>query len=379
MNTYWTLAQLVVIMALLLGCNQVSNSERMTGQVAGTTKKLIEFGWDEPGPTFMRDHCQEMDKTPFDGTVFHLDYVSEDGTTGNFTWECWGRRTFTAAELQPSLDALQAAHFTKLKHNFVRFNVCPGDVDWFDDDFKPVLKNARLASRIARASGCCDGILFDIEQYKTRLFDYGKQKHAGEYTWEQYAAQVRRRGRQLMNAFQVEWPGLTILLTFGYSLPWHQARGNPERLPEVSYGLLAPLLDGMYEAAGMNVKIVDGYELSYRYKTMEQFEQAYETMASKLLPIVAVGHRYAQHRSLGFGIWMDAEWRERGWHVDDFSKNYFTPQELETSVRSALQVTDEYVWIYSETPRWWSPSGPQKLPQEYFDAVMRARKAAGLK
>ena len=30
-------------------------------------KKLIEFGWDEPGTAFMREHAEEMDRSPFDG------------------------------------------------------------------------------------------------------------------------------------------------------------------------------------------------------------------------------------------------------------------------------------------------------------------------
>ena len=35
---------------------------------------------------------------------------------------------------------------------------------------------------------------------------------------------------------------------------------------------------------------------------------------------------------------------------------------------------DEYVWIYTETPRWWSKEGgPVKLPKAYEEAVRKAR------
>src|SRR5689334_1414081 len=34
-------------------------------------KRLIEFGWDEPDTAFMKKHIGEMEKTPFDGCVFH--------------------------------------------------------------------------------------------------------------------------------------------------------------------------------------------------------------------------------------------------------------------------------------------------------------------
>jgi hypothetical protein len=48
--------------------------------------------------------------------------------------------------------------------------------------------------------------------------------------------------------------------------------------------------------------------------------------------------------------------------------------EFEASVRAALDVADEYVWIYSETPRWWSTAGtPLNLPEGYADALRRAR------
>jgi hypothetical protein len=70
---------------------------------------------------------------------------------------------------------------------------------------------------------------------------------------------------------------------------------------------------------------------------------------------------------------MDQDWRKHGWDTNDFTKNYFTPEVFESSVRQALAVTDEYVWIYTETPRWWSKEGaPVKLPETYAAALRRA-------
>jgi hypothetical protein len=66
-----------------------------------------------------------------------------------------------------------------------------------------------------------------------------------------------------------------------------------------------------------------------------------------------------------------------GWNTKDHSKNYFTPQQFERSVRKAIETADEYVWIYTEMPRWWSAEnngGPVELPAEYEKAL---RKAAG--
>jgi hypothetical protein len=71
---------------------------------------------------------------------------------------------------------------------------------------------------------------------------------------------------------------------------------------------------------------------------------------------------------------MDEDWRRQGWDEQDVTKNYYTPAEFEASVRRALEVADEYVWVYTETPRWWSADGkPVKLPPAYEEALRRAR------
>jgi hypothetical protein len=83
---------------------------------------------------------------------------------------------------------------------------------------------------------------------------------------------------------------------------------------------------------------------------------------------------HKKHLSAGFGIWMDKDWRKRGWDTNDFSKNYFTPETFAASVQSALARADEYVWIYTETPRWWSNEGvPVQLPPAYAAALRGVR------
>lgn len=335
-------------------------------------KKLIEFGWDEPDTAFMRRHTAEMEATPFDGCVFHLTYTASTGKSANFTWECWSKRVFSEAELRPALEELKATRFRKFKHNFLRFNTTPADLDWFDD-YSAVLNNARLAARIAR-EGRCAGILFDIEQYNEPLFNYQRQRDAGNKSWEEYAEQVRRRGREVMQAFQQGYPGLKVFLTFGYSLPWAQSQGGKKPLKECRYGLLARFLDGMVDSASGRTRLIDGHELSYGFRDPALFAKAYQTMKQELLPIVADPRKYARVFSFSFGIWMDLDWRNSGWHTDDLSKNPHPPAQFEAIVREALRVADEYVWIYSETPRWWSDEGkPLHLPKEYIEALQRAR------
>jgi len=338
---------------------------------ASTSKKLLEFGWDEPDTGFMRAHIHELQQSPFDGCVFHVEYQA--GTNrGNFTWQCWETQTFSETDLKNAFDDLRATHFGKFNQNFLRFNTTPAKLDWFDD-YGAIIVNAKSAGQLARA-GHCPGILFDIEQYEGPLFNYRKQRDVETKSWELYAVQARLRGREVMQAFQEGYPGLTVFLTFGYSLPWAQTSGGKKSLADCDYGLLAPFLDGMVEAAHGGSRIIDGYERAYGYKTAAEFATARKAMKEELLPIVREPDRYQQLFSLGFGIWMDRDWSKRGWNTDDFTKNYFSPEVFQTSVEEAFRNSDEYVWIYSETPRWWSAEGkPVKLPWAYDEALRSAK------
>jgi hypothetical protein len=359
------------ILALALAF--VSAHAQSTSGLKG--KKLLEFGWDEPDTAFLRGHIAEMQRTPFDGCVFHVDYRRGDGTQGSFTWQCWGTNAFVEGDLAQAFLDLRNVSFGHFNQNFLRFNTTPGRLDWFDDH-AAVIQNAKLAAQLARA-GHCPGILFDIEQYDGPLFEYHKQRDAGIKSWELYAAQARRRGLEVMQAFQEGYPNLTVFLTFGYSLPWHQTSGGKKALADCKYGLLAPFLDGMVDGARGRARLIDGYELSYGYKTAMQFTTARQEVTRDLLPIVRDPQKYGQVFSLAFGLWLDHDWRKSGWNSDDPAKNYFSPESLTTTAREALQVAEEYVWIYSETPRWWSPEGqPVKLPAAYGDALRQAKSGA---
>ncbi len=357
---------ITLLAAILLSLNSV---KAVRG--AEHEKKLIEFGWDEPDTAFMLKHIDQMERTPFDGCVFHARTVGLDGKPGNFLWECWGKRAFDQRELEPAIEDLKATPFKHFSENFLRFNVVPGDVDWFDD-FGPILNNAKLAAKVAH-DGKCRGVLFDIEQYNHLLFSYRKQRDAGSKSWDEYAKQARLRGRETMAAFQQGYPGLTVFLTFGFSLPYRQTKGDPSKLPDASYGLLAPFLDGMLDAAEGDSRIVDGFESSYGYKEISRFDAAREMMKAGVLNLVSDREKYVKVFSAGFGAWIDNDWRKAGWNTEDVSKNFYTPQAFERTVRKALQTSDQYVWIYTEQPKWWSEEGkPVKLPAEYESALRRA-------
>ncbi|MCX6624321.1 MAG: alpha/beta fold hydrolase [Acidobacteria bacterium] len=348
----------------------------LAAQAPQRQKKLIEFGWDEPDPEFIKQHAAVMRQRPFDGTIFHLNYRRDDGKTGSFTWEAWGRKRFREADLAPSIQPLLDADLGEFRHNFPRFNVTPADVDWFDD-YSAIIENARLVAWYARQTKC-PGVAFEVEQYTGKLFDYSKQRDAVTKPWHVYAAQARLRGSEVMRAFQQGYPGLKVFLSLGYSYTWKQMKGRNRRIDEVSYGLLAPFLDGMLEAAEGDTRFIDGHESAYHYLTPEDFPEAYRLMREGVFPIVADPMRYSQRFGFSFGLWMDRNSNKDGWSAEDFSKNGHSPERLEQLVAKSLEVADEYVWLYSERLKWWTaPNGAaEKVPAVYETAVRKARAAA---
>jgi hypothetical protein len=352
-----------IVLMLIFGIARIASAGEAAKPKPLEGKKVIEWGWDEPGTKFLRENIEAMEQMPFDGLVFHVD--SSRG--GSLTWEMWGKRTFELAEFQPAIDDLRATRFRKFTDRFLRVNVSPGSADWFDDAaMRVVMDNFGVAAGVAR-QGLAKGFMFDVEQYNDQLFEYKKQKHHATKSFAEYQSKVRQRGREWIAAVARRYPKITILLTFGYSISRPPSGSDPSG---GNYRLLADFLDGMWEACPDGVKIVDAWESSYTYKRPEQFRAAYETIKKKSAAWSAVPEKYTRVQA-GFGLWMDCNWRAAGWHESDFSKNHFSPADFERAVRAALEVSDEYVWIYTEQPRWWPR---QKLPQQYVNALNAARR-----
>jgi hypothetical protein len=336
-------------------------------------KKLIEWGWDEPDPAFMRAHLAELEASPFDGIVYHLSYTTPEGRTANFSWDCFGRKAFTMAELEPGLADLRATPFRRLTDNFLRFNVTPADIGWFDD-WSAALGNARLAGAVARRGGS-KGVCFDAEPYSNRAFwNFSKQPDTTSRGWSDHVEQARRRGAQLMEAFQDSFPDITVFMAFGVSEPYQEQTRHRVAPRGQTYGLLVPFLDGMVEAARGRARIIEGFESAYPVRDASAFARMAEQARGPMLSLVSDPVKFRQVVSYGFGIWMDYDWQGKGWSTARPDSNFRPPAQLEAVLRAALEASDEYVWLYSEKPRWWTEQrATRDLPEAYRKAVHRAR------
>src|SRR5205823_15001080 len=139
-----------------------------------------------PATKFMRQNIDQIEQLPFDGLVFHAN--SSKG--GGLTWEMWGSRKFMLDEFKQAIDDLTATTFKRFTDRFLRVNVTPGKVDWFDDQaWETVTANFGVAAEVAKRGGC-KGFMFDVEQYEGRPFDYRQQPRRADKTFAEYGAKV---------------------------------------------------------------------------------------------------------------------------------------------------------------------------------------------
>jgi hypothetical protein len=166
---------------------------------------------------------------------------------------------------------------------------------------------------------------------------------------------------------------------FAYDIAWmDHANGRALGDPNSRYALLPAFMDGMLEGANPRTKWVDAWEFAYTYKERQQFLEAYHTVTNKipLYDVTAVPDLYRSKMRVGFGLMLDYLYGPEGrlpWNTTDLSKNYFSPSEFGRSVQTALNVSDEYVWVYSERVGFFPPRG---LPPAYLEAIRAAHPKA---
>jgi hypothetical protein len=320
-------------------------------------KKIIEWGWDEPTTTWMKENIAAAEALPFDGFILPLKL--RDRT--DMTWKMWSATKIEYEGLAYMVEELNATPFRRLTDRFIRVNATPGDVNWSDDaDWNSVLYNFSAAAKIAKASGC-KGFMFDTEAYKTATFGEAFANVKDGTERQAYQQLIRQRGREFISAIAREFPDIAILFTFAY----YTSKFDHEK-----YAYLADFLDGMFEAAPSTVRLIDAWEHSYGYKRADDFRWGFAKIKRYSASLSSIPSVIKKRIEAGFGVWLDATYSSKTWHPGNVSENYFTPSEFETSVRAALSTSEQYVWIYSEKLNWWKQ---KDIPPEYAEALRKAR------
>jgi hypothetical protein len=350
------------------------------GPAVTSNKKLIAFATNShaASPAYLRAHIVEMEqRLPLDGLivfVYHDTWETEaragkkargsgikNGQEGMF----FGGRPFTRADFGNDLRDLKATSFVKFTDNFILLstsekgsqwtgNVKHQNLDWFDPNWSTIAENGAVAAWIAREAGF-KGLFIDAEQYAgsrgpwKRPFDYRVRPDMDERTLAEVSNQVRKRGREWMQAVTAVYPEITIILY-----------PNTGWKSTIDYELLGPFADGLLEGLGPKATLVDS-GAGYHLQTYQQFLDLRAKAQQQGLKKTQVPHLYKQVEQ-GFGLWLDHESRIggpfAGWHTDpkDYHKNYRPPRELGNTLHNALTVSDRYVWLFVwHGAAWWAP------------------------
>ena len=337
-------------------------------------KKVIEYGWDVPYPDFVEQNIQEMEKRPFEGIIFRtkgFDHVFDTGA--------WKKE-----ELQPQLDTLAKIKWSKFTDNFLTlYSANNWKMDWFNDDhWNAIVENMKLFS-LAVQAGHCVGVCFDPEPYGTDPWVYpGSYK---DKSFDEVSEQVRKRGRQFIQALETSMPNLRVLSFFQFGLydgilDEPDPKVRREKLLKTWMVLLPSFYIGILEGASPNTILIDGNESAYYYESPDSFYRAYHLIRQRAQALVPeeLRSKYNAQVQAGMALYIDQTLAKR---TDETTSHFLSPQEqlrfFEHNTYYALTTTDEYVWCYSERMNWWLPSEkvqPDRvLPAGVEEAFVGAR------
>jgi hypothetical protein len=333
--------------------------------------KMIEYGWDTPGPQFVRDHIGDMERRPFDGVVMRLPHGGGDV----FRPEAWDADT-----LGSQLAILREIQWQAFDSNFLAM-YATSSMDWYDDDdWRVVLQHAAFMARAARA-GRSRGLMFDPEPYGASPWTYAQQAHATVHTFGEYEVVVRERGRAFMRALQQEYPGLDVLTFYSYSY-FLRAGAAPDlkaretALKNQAWGLLPAFLDGMLDVADSDTHIIDGQAQSYYSERPEDFAKGAADVRERAFPYVGseLWDKYARHVEGGqplYWDWIFGYFKRPTPSLGDGSSSERRARLAEHHAYYAMKSADRYVWVYSEKMNWWTG---ENLPPGAEDALRSARR-----
>ncbi len=350
-------------------------------------KKLIQYGWGVPSPSFVRENIVKMESQApfFDGLV-----IQTQGGWKSYPAHVFRKSPFDPNEFVEDINNLRATEFRRFTENFVlMWGTCEKGWDWFNDsDWQSAEYNARLLAYVAKVGGCV-GICFDPEPYGENPWHYPSLPNAASKSFAAYWARVRECGAKFIKAIQSEFPNIRILTFFWCSLfgdivDITDPNERMERLSKHHYGLLPAFLNGMLDAANEQVIIVDGNEPAYYYRDPEQYFRAYHLMKQRALSLIAPENRrkYTSQVQAGFALYMDLYFGlvpfEYEWgRIGHFLKPEERTRWFEHNAYYALLTTDEYVWCYSERLDWWGTQEKAQwhkfIPQGAIEALKSAR------
>ena len=303
-----------------------------------------------------------FDTVPIDGGVLHLyaPLASGKRAASNMSLRDrtpWPRDVF-AAEVPRLKEIGKHPSFNSI---FIRcINMPRKRADWRDDAAWATFAGHLRAIAWAAKAGGARGLHIDHEDYfGAKQFRIGKDDGG----WEETAAIVRKRGRELFQAVFEEFPEVELFFyRFLVADPafWncYSKATEPVAAMKAKGDLWPAFANGILDVMPWTAKVVEGDETGYRYESKYNwFYLARNLQRNGALRLVAQENRdkYRARLSTAFPVYMDV-------YTDDTykpSSPYYRGAvegaravHLERNLAQAVDAADEYVWLYGERRTW---------------------------
>lgn len=345
-------------------------------------KKLINLGWAMPSAEEFNANVKAINDSPFDGVAIRIG-AKDDAGKQVPTWAISLNIPWKKEWFQSSIDLLKSSKSPKLAESFssLSMSVAPQDFsDAFDDEaWKNIIEHYRIAAWVAKQSGL-RGIMLDPEAYASTIVKFAARTNKDK-TFDEYAAKVRQRGREMMEAMASEYPDMVLLVLFLNSGSALGEFGGDGRLTlessKSSYALVPALVNGWLDVIPPQMTIVDGMEHSYPHSTEIAYLRRVNAARNGAITYVDKVNR-AKFRSqvqAGLAVYLDAFVVDR---TDVHSDVYIDPplaegeslaDRLRQATMEALDAVDEYVWVYDENYRFW-PTTNKRVQPYYWDEII---------
>ena len=317
-------------------------------------------------PSYVREHLEFLESQPFDGVAL---YLRTADLSLNVTGSVMSDTPLRYEQIAEVLKPVARLGSASLQHNFAAV-LSRNPPDLFDD-WTVVIRNFGFLARGAREAGL-KGIYFDNENYGVRWGDYPSGVAYPRKSLNEYQAQARRRGKEVLEAMTAVFPDITVLTLHGPYVSEPKAPSPLFPSWQLSNLLLGPFFAGFVEGAGPKARLVDGGEL-YHLRKPEEFRQSYE-WRKKTIATDGVNCAFLSAA-------LRAQWSDRvdvafGVYDRPFGGLTMDAAALKSSLTQALVNADHYAWLYVEGPTFLAPPARGGAPAEWVDAIRQARRDA---
>ena len=323
-------------------------------------KKLIDMSWSNPSITYLTANLERMEKeAPIDGITLRLEgeKVENGKKIKVYSHNTITKDKFKYEYFAKDIAALKKLKFKRFTDNFLYTTMTPAkNMDWFDDAYwDSICSNYALLARISREAKLT-GIVFDSEEYGGRIW--------GNYKGSDRAKAVtkaRQRGQEWGKAVFKENPEVKILCLFFFS---HGTfiMGDAE-----ASTLIHSFYNGVLDVMPPTATIIDGHEyFGYFGKNRNCFVQLRYDVDHTFLARVSANNykKYRNQVQLAAPLYIDALTG-----VNASFNRYLVPEIanqpkvdfIRQVLWNAMDVSDEYVWFYSERGCWWDKSTHPKV------------------